>query len=347
MDTALTLAAALAVGYLLYRLKVPGGMMIGAVVGACALELITGAAHMPAQAKTLSQMLAGALIGASVSREEVKRMRGLAKPALILMGALLMVNLICGLLIYRTGAMDLLTALMSSTPGGISNIPMIAADLGADPAKVVVMQLVRFFMGIVLFPSLIRLLEGDGPADGPSSSANAGPKAKALQGPWGPVALTLLAAAACGLAGYYSPVPGGTMAFATLGVMALKCLWPRARTPRPVGKLAQCLSGAYVGAGVGWMELRELTRLPGPIAILLGCYTVGAALIALALYKSGCFNRKEAMLAATPAGASDMALISADLGIFNVNLVILQVLRLIVVISVFPAILTFVAARLG
>ena len=44
------------------------------------------------------------------------------------------------------------------------------------------------------------------------------------------------------------------------------------------------------------------------------------------------------MLAATPAGASDMALISADLGIRNAKLIVLQVLRLITVVLVFPSI---------
>ena len=53
------------------------------------------------------------------------------------------------------------------------------------------------------------------------------------------------------------------------------------------------------------------------------------------------------MLAATPAGASDMALISADLGISNAKLIVLQVLRLITVVLVFPSILSFVVHVLG
>ena len=55
----------------------------------------------------------------------------------------------------------------------------------------------------------------------------------------------------------------------------------------------------------------------------------------------------EAMLAATPAGASDMALISADLGILNAKLIVLQVLRLITVVLVFPSILSVVVSLFG
>ena len=42
-----------------------------------------------------------------------------------------------------------------------------------------------------------------------------------------------------------------------------------------------------------------------------------------------------------------MALISADLGVSNVKLIVLQVLRLVVVVLVFPSILSFVVHLLA
>ena len=49
---------------------------------------------------------------------------------------------------------------------------------------------------------------------------------------------------------------------------------------------------------------------------------------------------KTARYSTTP--ALDMALISADLGVSNAKLIVLQVLRLVVVVLVFPSILSFV-----
>ena len=112
--------------------------------------------------------------------------------------------------------------------------------------------------------------------------------------------------------------------------------------PRILRKCAQLLSGAYVGASIGAAQLRLLTQLGLPVVILITGYTLGCFVIGYLLYKAGSFNRREGMLAATPAGASDMALISADLGVSNVKLIVLQVLRLIVVVLVFPSILSFV-----
>ncbi len=337
---ALTLLCACAVGLLLDRLRVPGGMMIGAVIGACALNLATGNACMPPIAKTCAQIIAGAFIGSGVRRADVRAMRAVYKPACILLPGLLIVNIAAGYAMHAAGGIDLLTALFASTPGGISDIPLIAADLGADAGVVTVLQFIRFLMGIALFPALIRLMSGE-------RAGEKRVKGKRNRAPGTPVAMaiTLAVAAACGLAGKFSGMPGGTMALATLGTIALKWFFPPTWTPRGLRKAAQLMSGAFVGASMGAKELSTLGTLWLPALLLLTCYMLGAYLIALALRKAKCFDFKESLLAATPAGASDMALISADLGVKNVGLVILQVLRLVVVISLFPSILSLIAGR--
>lgn len=319
-------------------------MMIGALLGASVLNMTTDLAVMPAAAKVTAQIVAGGFIGAGVSREELRRMRSLIRPALIVMPGLLLINLTAGFLIRASGPMDLLTAFISCAPGGISDMPMIAADLGADAATVAIMQFVRFLMGIALFPSLIRLITRRERAQAlPGDLPGHAKQPVSLKG----TVLTLLAAGAAGLVGRASPMPSGTIAFAMFGSMALRYFYPQAQVPGPLRKAAQCLSGAYVGAGIGLAQLVRVPDLIVPIVILLACYLLGAFLISALLVKTGCFRRAEAMLAATPAGASDMALISADMGISNIKLVLIQVLRLIVVISFFPTILSFVANVFG
>ncbi|MHC1787361.1 MAG: AbrB family transcriptional regulator [Christensenellales bacterium] len=334
-----TLLFAAAFGYLLVRLKVPGGMMIGAVIGACLYNLLTGQARLDPAAKTAAQIIAGAFIGSGVRREDLRQMKPLLKAAGIVIGCLFLINLSAGLLVQALSPLDPLTALLATTPGGVSDIPIIAADLGADAPKVLVLQLVRMIMGIGVFPSLIaRFSRLDQKDPRPSSRA---PGRRPID--WPNTLLTLLVAAAFGLLGRASPLPGGTMALATLGSILFKLLWPRACLPDPLRKAAQCLSGTYVGAGIGIAQLIELKVLALPALVLVACYGLGALLISSLLVRSGAFSRREALLAATPAGASDMALISADLGIQNVKLVLLQVMRLITVITVFPTLLNLIS----
>ncbi len=331
----ITLALAALIGFALDRLKVPGGMMIGAVIGACAVNLSLSGVQLPPAFKTVAQIIAGAFIGCGVRREDLRQMRAILLAAGVVIGCLLLVNLGAAYLICRTGPVSYLTALFASAPGGLSDIPIIAADMGADASQVLALQLVRFVMGIAIFPSLIAHLtpRPSGAEDGEMQQ-----KQPRTGGRKRDMLITLAVAAAFGLLGKASPVPGGTMAFATLGAIAFKLAYPAAWLGRPVRKGAQLLSGAYVGAGIGMAQLVQLRFLALPAVMLLLAYSLGAVLIASLLQRLRIFDRREAYLAATPAGASDMALISADLGVYNVKLVLLQVMRLITVILLFPSI---------
>ena len=333
-----TLLCAFAVGWLLNRWKMPGGMMIGAVIGACILSVTTGQAYMPSAGKTIAQIIAGAFIGAGIKKEDIYEMRKILKPALILFPCLMIANLITGSLIWKTGAMDLTTAMMCAVPGGLSDIPMIAADMGADPSVVLVLQFVRMVTGIGVFPLMIRLATRSDDAE----AVQAQKTQKKVKFDLKAVVITMAVAAICGLIGKASPVPSGTMAFATVGSIALSCVYSKAQTPKILRQIAQLLSGAYVGAGIAMSQLQAMTKLGLPIVILVGMYSVMCFIVGWLLMKTGCFSHREGMLAATPAGASDMALISADLGIQDPKLIVLQVTRLIVEVLFFPSIISLV-----
>lgn len=337
MQILLTLACALLAGVLLDRLHVPGGMMMGAVIGACALNVGTGAAVMPEFSKTAAQIIAGAFIGSGICREDIRQMKAIIKPALILLPGLLMVNILIGLGIHWAAKIDLLTALLASAPGGLTDISIMASDMGADASVVLVLQFVRLMMGIGLFPIMIRLVAGRG-NDVPDVKT----KKKEEMRP-DDVILTLIVAAVCGLTGKALPVPAGMISFAAVGCCVLACTTGRAKVPGLLRKGAQLLSGAYLGASMGAAEILQLTHLGIPALILVGMYTLSCFVLGGLLTRTGYFTRTEGMLAATPAGASDMALISADLGVNNVGIIVLQVMRLFAVILVFPSVLSFIA----
>lgn len=340
MQLILPLAAAFLVGRLLDRFRVPGGMMVGAVLGACAVNLLLGVGSLPAPVKWTAQVIAGGFIGSGITRKELRELRSVAKPALVLIPGLLAVNVTAGILMRSTGKMDLITALLSAAPGGVSDIPMIAADMDADVSIVMVMQVVRFLMGIGLFPTVIRLLSDTGRTE----TAPRQQKTKQKQALM-PVVYTLLAAAVCGALGKWSGLPAGAMSFAAAGAIVFKLLYDKAAVPRVVRKTAQCLSGAYVGAGIGMAEIQAFGGLSLPILALVAVYSLGCFVISRLLYKFGLFNKTEAMLASTPAGASDMALIAADLGVSNIKLILLQILRMLIVITLFPTLFTLICAH--
>jgi len=113
----LTLAAELAVGWLFGLIKIPGGMLVGAIVGAASLNIVFAAAFIPIQAKALAQITAGAFIGSTVERSDLRRLRQIYKPAAILMGSYLILNIVLGFLILSCSNLDPATAFFSAVAG--------------------------------------------------------------------------------------------------------------------------------------------------------------------------------------------------------------------------------------
>lgn len=340
----LTLIIGALFGLIINKLKVPGGLMVGAIVGVAALSIFFGAAYMPKETKLFVQMIAGAFIGCTMEKSDVQRLRNIIKPAIIMLSALLVLNLTAGVLIDFLSPLDLVTSLMSVVPGGISDTPIIAADMGADAPKVAVMQMVRQVLGISVFPSMIlaydvRRKHAEQDSGG---KANSEKRQKSRTKSGKAFLCTLLVAAVFGFMGSMTGIPAGTFLFSIIAVLILKLTFDFAYTPRWAKNCAQVLSGCYLGSTLVMSDVLELRYLLIPLFIIVFGYMANCYVTGIILNKTCGFSRKEAMLITTPAGASDMALISADLGVNNTDIIILQVLRAVVVMTCFPQIINVI-----
>lgn len=347
----LTLAVGAAAGYLLFRLKFPGGLIVGAIIGTTALGICFDAAYIPGVTRTVAQITAGAFIGCSVSKEDLGRLPKILRPLLILIGGYVVLNLAVGF--FFLGAipqLDACTGFLCAVPGGMSDIPVIAADMGADVPQVAVLQFVRMAMGVGAFPAIIAAVNRSSLAApvpvaetpvSPAPAAAAPAPDRAAKGPW-VVVLTIAVGSVFGFLGKASGIPAGTILFSTLSVLALKLATGRAFVPRWLKRVAQVLTGCYVGCYFGMEELLQLRYLVFPAAVLLACYMANCFFMGWLLPRVTHLTRAEAMLIATPAGASDMALISSDIGVDNPDVIFIQILRMIIVITTFPHIVNLV-----
>ncbi|MFT4107920.1 MAG: AbrB family transcriptional regulator [Lacrimispora sp.] len=338
----LTLAAAFLAGSAFLRMKVPGGMLVGGIVGSAALGIIFQASYVPGAGKVFAQIVAGAFIGSGVKKSELKQIPRILRPAVLLLSFYMAANIGMGLLIHAASPVDIVTAFFSAVPGGISDIPIIAADMGANAPQVAALQFVRLVIGIGIFPGMInRFCKKEEPVSkteedtvSKSQTAGSGEEKKPYH-----ALITFLIASICGVVGKMSGIPAGTLVFSLVSVIALKIFWGKAYLPAGVKRFAQLVSGAYIGCSLGWKDLLELRYLAVPAIILILGYSAFCFLMGEILKRFCGMSRKEAMLAATPAGASDMALISSDIGVQSTDLVLLQVLRLIIVTAIFPQVL--------
>jgi membrane AbrB-like protein len=362
----LTLLAGGAFGVIFVLLKIPNGLRIGAMLGSALLSVFFNAAYMPFPTRLAVQAVAGALIACSMEKSDLKCLPLVVKPTLIMLSSFLVLNLGAGFLIYRISPLDLVTALMCVIPGGVTDAPIIAVDMGADPAKVAVAQLARYILGVGVFPPMIfawdnarlameaRKKPSAGMADKGGAHAEIAHNDK-KEGPGqmgrniqrikstvkSPPAFicTVIAAFGAGILGDASGIPAGAFLFAMIAVLFLRLRFDFAYLPPWVKKTALLVSGCYIGSGISMNDVMGFRFLALPVVIILAGYIANCFVTGKILSLSCGYNRKEGMLAATPAGASDIALSSADIGVENTSIIIIQIIRAIVAMALFPQII--------
>lgn len=336
LDLGLTIFCGFLGGLALHRLKVPGGMMLGSVIAVAFLNIQTSHVYMPGTFRTLAQIIAGAYIGMTVNRRDVGRIKELLKPTIFLLTSLFLTNLVIGYLMHLTSPMDLLTSFLAAVPGGISDTPLIAADMGADVAKVTVLQFMRLITGIGLIPVIVKVIDayevkGEGRMVSVDMKICEKPPAVTKN-----LILALSVALVSGLLGSVLGIPAGALLLSMASVVGLKMIPLDVTMPIWFKRIAQLFSGAYIGSQFGMRDVLELRYLVVPALILIAGNILACFVIGSLIHSRFRMSLQQAMLSSSPAGASDMALIASDLGISGPDVAIIQVLRLVGAVSIFP-----------
>jgi len=337
----LTFAIGLLCGYVFYKIKVPGGMMVGAIVGVALFNIFFDMAYMPSYAKYTAQILAGAYIGCSVQKEDIRRIKKLIKPSLVLVLGMLITNIFIGFIVYLISPLDLITSLMSCVPGGMTEIPIISADMGADMPKVAVLQFIRMLSCIGLLPSIISHIGNKNYDTENKTVVLSQERKKSVD--IKKFIFTIAIAVSGGMVGKILAIPAGILLFSMIGTIYINIFLNKSYMPLWAKRLAQVLSGAFIGCSIDYKNVLELKYIIIPSIIIVLGYFINCFVVGKILNKAFKIPIKESMLAATPAGATDMALISSDIGVYSTDLVVLQIVRLITVISIFPQVIYFIS----
>ncbi|MBQ8852089.1 MAG: AbrB family transcriptional regulator, partial [Oscillibacter sp.] len=276
-----TVASALVLGVVALKLKVPGGLLVGSLVGAAAVNLLTGQAYIIPETRIIAQVITGAFIGCGLTKDDLRRLPGVFKPYLMLLGGFLTLNLLMAAFIYHVTDLDVLTSLFCAVPGGISDTPLIAMDMGADGSMVAVMQLVRLLFGMLCIPALVmladRILEPEQAKNrakrekeqGETAPKPAGSKPKLVD-----FLPTFFLALAAGLVGRWTGMPAGTLSFALIAVIIQKLTFNTPAMPKWVRRMAQIFSGCCIGSTITRAQVLQLRQLIVPAIVLCLGYLV-------------------------------------------------------------------------
>lgn len=340
-------------GFLFYKMKMPAGAMIGSMIFVAVFNIFTGEAYFPAESKVLSQAVAGAFIGMGMTRELFRGLRALLKAALMVTVVMQVTGLTIGMVFYRITGFDIKTALLSCSPGGIVDMTLISMDMGADTAIVAAVHTIRLLVVVSVFPPLMKFVakrferrpvpagtagEALQPAFGTDGAESSPPPKQEL-----PLNIllrlnftTFLVAIAGGTVGYITNIPAGIILFSLASVAVYNLLGRRAYMSRGVRTCAQVLAGGLVGQSMGMDEVRRLQTLCVPVLVVIGGFILFSLLLGIALHIWTKLEITTSLFACIPAGAADMALIAMDLGGDGPQVGLLQIVRLVTVIAVYP-----------
>lgn len=348
-----TIAVGMACGLLFKKIHVPAGYMIGAFVGVAALGIVASAVYLPDGTSVAIQVIAGGFVGCSMERSDVKRLGRIGRPVALMLFSFLVLNFGLGLLVWAISPLDLTTSLMSCVPGGINDTPVVAADMGADAPVVAVMQLLRQVLGVAVIPSAIFAYDrfqigrgNPGKRDAAAVASTDGRK-KSSQKSWQATLATIAVAAAAGAIGKATGIPGMTFACSIVAVLVLKLAFDFAYIPRWMKHGCQILAGCYLGSLLSWDGLTRMGGLAIPMFVVVLGYMVNCLAVGKLESRLFGYGRKEGMLIASPAGAADMALIIEDLDVRNQDVVVMQVVRAVVVMALFPQLINIVRVAVG
>ncbi len=157
--------------------------------------------------------------------------------------------------------------------------------------------------------------------------------------------LTNAVGAIGGILFYRLKVPAGAMIGSMIAVLAFNLLVGSAYYPSEIRQYVQIFSGILIGSRIQRKDIGELKKVIVPsLLLLVGMFTLNLA-FALLFTRFGGLDINTALFASAPGGMADMALISEALGANTAQVAMLQLLRILFIISLFPILFKWLAAR--
>ena len=311
-------------------LNLPLAWMLGAMVATTAASLGGATLYVPSPMRSTMISILGVMLGASFSPEIFDK----AREWPLTIGCLLLyLGFLIGILFLyfrRIVGLDTTTAYFSATPGGLSEMVITGAAMGADDRTIALIHASRVLLVVLAIPFWFRFMTGVTPA--PSAM---GPSIAAIE--W----LDLAVLAACAVAGVVAGrlirlpayrLSGPMLASAAVHVTGLSDSTP----PWELVAAAQIVLGSSIGARFSGVPIRRVLGLMATAlvsTVLMLATTVSFALVLAPL--TG-IDWQPIVLAYAPGGLAEMSLIALSLGIETAFVATHHVIRIGLIVMAAP-----------
>ncbi|MGH6943765.1 MAG: AbrB family transcriptional regulator, partial [Geminicoccaceae bacterium] len=309
-DLLLAVGISLLGGAVFYYLALPLPWMLGAALFATVAAISGAPVAIPSGLRNLMLIVLGVLLGSSFTHDVLENaMRWLVSLCGIPVYIIVVTGIVCAAL-RRFAGYDPVTAYFAGTPGGLVQMTLIGGAMGGDDRTIALTHALRIVIIVFVVAFGFRLLAGYAPQKGGASYV-----------PFSAVApLDLLLLTACGVLGAvlgrWLRLPASEL----LGPMLLSGAIHLAgltatRPPSVLVAAAQVIVGGAIGCRFAGISLTQILRtmaaaLGASAMMLTATLAFSAVLSALAGLPFPAL-----VLAFTPGGLAEMAVIALALGI--------------------------------
>jgi membrane AbrB-like protein len=320
-----TLAVATAGGGALGLTGFPAGWLSGAILAVAAAAIAGRSMVLPILFTRAVFVLIGVSLGSVVTPETLHGMATYPLSIAVLIAAMACIGLAGATYLQCVHGWDKAAAYLAAAPGGMSQVLVLAVDLGVDLRAVAIVQSIRVVIVAVGLPAGLSLLGLAGHA----ARRGNGPLTFAIADE---MALLAAAATICGMIAYRFRLPGGLL----FGAMFASALlhgtgFVHAVVPSWIANAAMIALGAITGSRFTNTPLRLLLKYLGA-----GCGSFAVAVTIAAIFASGLIvyfslNAAEVMMAFAPGSVDAMMLLALALHLDPVYVGAHHVTRIVLV----------------
>ncbi len=330
-NVAIALAAGSLGGAIFAFLGAPLAWMLGAMAATTCLALFGAKTEIYPSAVSIMVAVLGVLMGSAFTPDIVTQAVSWL-PSVLLMITVMSIFAAGGYVIFRSlGGYDPITAYFSAVPGGFTEMTLMGTDLGGDAKTIALAHATRILIVVSVIPFYFRGILG---LEIPTLPSNL------LSTASFPIADGLILLG-CAIIGLYAARWMKLPAPAFLGPMALSALahatgWTANAPPLELIAIAQIVVGASIGsrfAGQTWQSARKTIFLATATTSLM---IMAASLIGLGMASLLGHPMEALVLALSPGGLTEMALIALTIGINTAYVSTLHILRILFVLMAAP-----------
>lgn len=339
----LTMIVGLIGGYIADKRKIPAGFMLGSLIAVALFNVISNRAFLPVYVRLIAQISTGTYLGTKFSKNDVSSLKKVLVPGIFMSLLMIAFSLVISYVMSKGFNIDYVTAVFSSSPGGLMDMSLLAYEFNANTSQVALLQLIRMISVLLLVPFIskkcsMKFINKEKQKNSEKIKGKTENKYNFLEN-YDYFILTIIIGIIGGFIGYFFKIPAGAMSCSMLFVAIFNVKKGKAYMPLQLRKFIQALGGALIGSRVNFNDILGIKSLLIPILIIVIGFSIMNVVVAFILYRTTRFSLITSFLSAAPGGMSDIALMAEDLGADGSQVAMMQFIRVCFIISLYPIII--------